>query len=344
MEIKNLGRDAKYKTLAESLRRSIAAGEFPVGSRLPSENELVTMFNVSRPVVREAIGALAQEGLVERIHGSGTFVAEPPAAAASTTGKMVNLYIDDGLNYLSDPDCGFYSDLMFQLNVQLSRNRFLPRIHFVPAAGPLAFDPIDGPSIFCGLHLFRRRAEIVAYAGKLPGQVIFVDFDLTEVPRAISIVSPNQSGGKRATEYLIGRGHQKIGFVGSGNTNYDLRLKGYRAALAEHQLEYDENIVWKSAETAMSVLLENPKCVDALFCCADNVAVQLANLFRRRGIELSRKLELVTYDYTNMLKPAGLDIPGIHTDREEMAAKVIEVLEGRETRRYIEVTATLQGG
>lgn len=58
--------------------RSLVGAEYAPGEKLPSEQQLALDLQVSRPTVREALGALASEGLVERRWGSGTFVAPPP--------------------------------------------------------------------------------------------------------------------------------------------------------------------------------------------------------------------------------------------------------------------------
>jgi DNA-binding FadR family transcriptional regulator len=63
-----------YEQIADAIRSSIVSGLFPAGSRLPSERELAMRFGVSRPAVREAIGALQNEGHVMTRHGSGTYV------------------------------------------------------------------------------------------------------------------------------------------------------------------------------------------------------------------------------------------------------------------------------
>ncbi len=64
-----------YK-IAEELRRSISQAHYPVGSRLPAESKLAAQFNVSRPVIREAILALEIQGFVEARVGSGVFVTQ----------------------------------------------------------------------------------------------------------------------------------------------------------------------------------------------------------------------------------------------------------------------------
>ena len=59
----------------EELRQRILAGEWKVGERLPTEDDLCRQFMVSRVTVRSAIQALAAQGLVDIRHGSGTYVA-----------------------------------------------------------------------------------------------------------------------------------------------------------------------------------------------------------------------------------------------------------------------------
>lgn len=65
-----------WRLIAEELRREIADGGRVPGSRLPTEAELAERFDVHRNTVRQAVGALAAEGLVVPRRGSGTFVAE----------------------------------------------------------------------------------------------------------------------------------------------------------------------------------------------------------------------------------------------------------------------------
>ncbi len=60
-----------------ALAQRILGGELAPGATLPSQDELVRQFGVSRAVVREAIAALAQRGLLVVHHGRSTLVAEP---------------------------------------------------------------------------------------------------------------------------------------------------------------------------------------------------------------------------------------------------------------------------
>ncbi|MCC5577496.1 GntR family transcriptional regulator [Microtetraspora sp. AC03309] len=61
------------------LRRAIMSGEFPLGSKLPNEEQLRERFEVSRITLREAVRGLIEDGMVVRRHGSGTYVTHRPA-------------------------------------------------------------------------------------------------------------------------------------------------------------------------------------------------------------------------------------------------------------------------
>ncbi|MCL6593047.1 MAG: GntR family transcriptional regulator [Alicyclobacillus sp.] len=60
--------------VADTLRREIEQGVLQPGDRLPPLADLATRFGCSRATVREALGALRGQGLVEIRHGDGTYV------------------------------------------------------------------------------------------------------------------------------------------------------------------------------------------------------------------------------------------------------------------------------
>lgn len=67
-------RGPKYHRIADQLRQAIQDGQYGPGDRLPAETALTTQFGVSLPTVRQALAVLRSEGLVESLHGLGTFV------------------------------------------------------------------------------------------------------------------------------------------------------------------------------------------------------------------------------------------------------------------------------
>jgi GntR family transcriptional regulator len=65
----------KYVQVGEWLRGMIEKGRYSLGERIPSETRLSRMFGINRNTVRQAIFKLAEEGLLTKINGVGTFVS-----------------------------------------------------------------------------------------------------------------------------------------------------------------------------------------------------------------------------------------------------------------------------
>ena len=66
--------DHLYLRIARSLKEDIVGGVYPVGSQLPTEDELCARFSVSRYTVREALRRLREDNLVSSRQGAGTVV------------------------------------------------------------------------------------------------------------------------------------------------------------------------------------------------------------------------------------------------------------------------------
>jgi GntR family histidine utilization transcriptional repressor len=80
---------ALYQQVKEYIARQIQSGAWQPGDRVPSEQELVTRFGVSRMTVNRALRELSEQGRVVRVAGVGTFVAEHKPQ--STLLSVVNL-------------------------------------------------------------------------------------------------------------------------------------------------------------------------------------------------------------------------------------------------------------
>jgi len=64
-----------YHQLKQLIKARITSGEWEAGQKLPSEKELCESLDVSRSVVRQALGELSSEGLIDTYRAKGSFVA-----------------------------------------------------------------------------------------------------------------------------------------------------------------------------------------------------------------------------------------------------------------------------
>ena len=69
-----IGQEKLYRRISDGILARLAAGEFPIGSRLPTERKLADAYGVSRASVREAVVALEMIGVLELRKGSGIYV------------------------------------------------------------------------------------------------------------------------------------------------------------------------------------------------------------------------------------------------------------------------------
>lgn len=67
----------QYERIKTFIVNGIDTGQWEIGARLPSENQLAEKFAISRMTVNRAIKELEAGGVVERVQGKGTFVAPP---------------------------------------------------------------------------------------------------------------------------------------------------------------------------------------------------------------------------------------------------------------------------
>jgi GntR family transcriptional regulator len=70
--------DLAYMRVAGDIAARITSGELAPGARLRAERELAEYYEVAYGTVRRAMQVLRDRGLIESIHGRGTYVKKPP--------------------------------------------------------------------------------------------------------------------------------------------------------------------------------------------------------------------------------------------------------------------------
>src|SRR3546814_2929730 len=70
--------EPRYVAIKQYVLHAISSGELKPGDRLQSEAELVQQFGVSRMTASRALRELQNAGIIVRLPGVGSFIAEPP--------------------------------------------------------------------------------------------------------------------------------------------------------------------------------------------------------------------------------------------------------------------------
>ncbi len=79
-----------YYQVEKYIRQKIESGEWPLGTKLPTEAELADFFNVSRTTIRQSVNGMVEAGLLVRRQGSGTYVVQSPYARSRLSAQPSN--------------------------------------------------------------------------------------------------------------------------------------------------------------------------------------------------------------------------------------------------------------
>ncbi|MBU5443229.1 FadR/GntR family transcriptional regulator [Paenibacillus sp. MSJ-34] len=107
MELQKPVRSSLAKQVSSQLESLIESGQWPVGTKIPAEPELVEQLGVSRNTIREAVQALIHAGMLEARQGDGTYVRASNHFEASVLRRLRGSSIADTLEarYCLEREC-----------------------------------------------------------------------------------------------------------------------------------------------------------------------------------------------------------------------------------------------
>ena len=117
-----------------------------------------------------------------------------------------------------------------------------------------------------------------------------------------AVIPDEVQGGRVATEMLIRRGHRRIAFVNTTSSSPAKtgRLQGYKRALVEASIPFDEHLVFETRWDQEGGAAVAPKVVasdaTAVFCHNDRVAMGLYDALSKTGMQIPRDLSVVGFD------------------------------------------------
>lgn len=135
-----------------------------------------------------------------------------------------------------------------------------------------------------------------------------------------SVVPDETMGGRVATKFLLNKGHRRIGMLNFADpipAKFG-RLAGYRQALSDDGVSYDESLVYESdnarAEGGYSTakkILQQPNPPTALFCFNDRMAMGAYSAIQKLGLAIPDDVAVVGFDNQQLI--AAELIPGLTT-------------------------------
>ena len=336
---------SKHRQLSGHLRNEIASGRYAAWARLPSEPQLAGEFGLSRPTVSRALLDLANEGLIERRAGSGTYVCPNPRAAVAVSTRQIGLLIPGlGHTEIFELICGELASLARVANysllwggsthpghdadASLGHAEELCR-HFIERrASGVFFAPYELVSEKESAN--RRLAEMLRQAG-IP--VVLLDRDLHSFPNRSDfdlVGVDNVAGGYLLAEHLVKLGCRQLRFVARPHSapTVDARVAGVREALARYRLENDPGWIQigDPASTKFVRQITAGRQADAFICANDETAAILMRTLASIGLKVAHDIRVVGFDdakYATLVSPP---LTTVHQPCREIAAAAFRTM------------------
>lgn len=148
----------RYIQIAALMRQRVVRGQWPVGHRLPSLDELGVEFGVARVTVRQAMDALVREGLVSARRGRGTFVTAQPArrqwlTVQTTLEALADAYRDDKPQIVTIDESVTQAPIRAEDGASADRYVYMRRVHSKDG------EPYSVVDLYLADSVFRRDPE-----------------------------------------------------------------------------------------------------------------------------------------------------------------------------------------
>lgn len=211
----------------------------------------------------------------------------------------------------------------------------------VVAAGIRA-ELIDG-LIFSPLAL--TAADLAERADHTPLVLLGERVDFTSDPpparpQADHVVIDNVAAARQATAHLLSLGRRRVAAIGAqrvaAGATARLRLRGYRDALREAGVAFDDRLVAEAdryhradGAAAMARLLDGGAVPDAVFCFNDPLALGALRTLAERGLRVPDDVAVIGFDD---IEDGRFSVPTLSTispDKAEIAARAVEMLNRR---------------
>jgi GntR family transcriptional regulator of arabinose operon len=218
------------------LRQLILSGQWPKGSRIPSENQFAISLKVSRSTVRLALQKAEIEGLIERIAGRGTFVADLPQKAHDNQHIAFVTYGFDSESQLmmlkgAESAVKAYGYQITLSNVQSQQEE-------LDVLQQLKADSVVGVLLWPNAKASHAREDEAFAYEQIHLPMVLMDRQIYGMD-CDCVTSDNYNGALALMQHLIELGHQHIAFLSHYETELlpvAERYRAYRNALSAAHL------------------------------------------------------------------------------------------------------------
>ena len=324
----------RYMVVVDWVKSELTKGNLNPGDRLSSENELSSMFSLSRQTIRHAISVLEKEGYVTRIQGSGTYISDNNITDKVNRKNIaiITTYVDayifpQTIQHIERvlSDAGYTVQISFTNN-RISREKSI-------LEGIVEKDDIAG--VICEPTKSNLPNPNLKYYEQLMKKHVPVLFmnSYYEVLNAPHVSMNDKMAGKLATQYVISKGHTRIGGVfklddGQGARRYagfleamnqaNLRITGNDLLWFDTvDLENDENV----HDLAMRIR-RRLSTRTALVMYNDEAAYKVIAELVKEGVSIPEDISIVGIDDSLLSTSGTIQISSVTYPTKDIADKV----------------------
>jgi LacI family transcriptional regulator len=266
----------------------------------------------------------------------------PSLSARSLAGRRSYLI---GLIY-ENPSANYIVDVQHGAMSRCREDRFQLLMHQVTGRGEEMERDVLGlvdQTHLDGLIVTAPLSESTALIRALDRRALpFVRMAPNDVKHRTPYADMDDAGAAREmTEYLIGLGHRRIGFIVGHPDHFasGQRLLGYKAALTAHRIDFDPRyvkqgyFVFESGVDAARELLVLPDRPTAIFASNDDMAAGVIHTATEMGLSVPRDLSVAGFDDSALatrIRPALTTIRRpVRAMARLAASKLIATIEDR---------------
>lgn len=329
----------KYKAIVDWVKALIEDGTIQPGEKLNSENELASLFQMSRQTVRHAISELEKEQIIERRQGSGTYISNVFKRKETHTMNLavITTYVDDyifpsiikGMEEVIS-EAGYTLQIAFTHNSVEKEGNVIRNILERNMADGIIIEPTKSAIPNPNVALYHEIMQ-----SKIP--TIFFNSYYPEINLPYVALDDKETGYV-ATKHLIESGHKRIaGIFKSDDRQGHLRYAGYVKALTESGLRlYDENVLWIDTEDLRNLSQEPRRVLKRLkestgcVCYNDLAAQEVVKICSKHDIDIPGDLSLVSIDNSDIARNSKVPLTSVAHPKTELgkmaAAHLIEMI------------------
>lgn len=276
-----------------------------------------------RPGTRQKVVEAAQRLDYIPNLAAGTLATNASHLVAVILPNLSNSIFADTLQSISDSlrDSGYqllvgYSDNSPEIEESLVRTFLSRRADAIVLTG----------------HMHSEHTNSLLMSADIP---IVEMWSVSEKPLGACVGISNFDAAYSMTDYLCRKGHKSIAFIGGlleNNDRTQSRLDGYRAALKDHDLRVDEQLIrdvpfeFEDGSQAMRELLAAGKKIDAVFAASDILALGALLECNRQELAVPDDIAVAGFDderLASLIKPS---LTTIGVPRSAIGKKVADIV------------------